>query len=497
MFFYPIFPSDTNIKIKVTDTFNRFFKRAKVNPVIEESKISYESHNKITTYIRCIFHDFRGPLNNITLSSDVLLNSDHINKNSDDYQLIKGIKESCIFLGETLDGFLNVSNIDEYDINHLKLTYEPFNVIGLIKKIQYILLSNLIEKNIKLNYDIGELHEWVIGDYKHIQHVLMNILSNAIKFSKNNTCITIKLVSKEQNKIKQILVFSIIDQNPMIRESIKMNLFEKYITSDDKKGNGLGLYICKKIVESHGGTIELSNNSRTAGNIFKVELPLDICPSSKNITGSEKKENFFITAHPEQEHDDKNAPDGTLQVSFAEKINKTPNAQMLTCNYKLGSSTSLTNFGHTKLQFLVVDDSELSRKLMVKIIQQKYNERTVVQHATDGLDALVKMIQFNEMKKNIDVVLLDNVMPNLTGELLSKILRGMNYTGLIFGITGNGLDMDIQKYLECGADYVFTKPFNHDKLHTLFKFIDENGCQSKLGKKIVENTKGVLVWQED
>jgi CheY-like chemotaxis protein/predicted DNA binding CopG/RHH family protein len=425
------------------------------------------------------------------------LNSDQINKNSDDYQLIKGIKESCIFLGETLDGFLNTSNIDEYDINHLKLTYQPFNVIGLIKKIQYILLSNLIEKNIKLNYDIGELHEWVIGDYKHIQHVLMNILSNAIKFSKKNTRITIKLVSKELNKIKQILVFSIIDQNTIIRESIKMNLFEKYTTSDDKKGNGLGLYICKKIVESHGGTIELINNSTTAGNIFKVELPLDICPSLQNITVSEKKENFFITAHPEQEHDDKNAPDGTLQASFAEKINKIPNAQMLTYNYKLGSSKSPTNSGDTKLTFLVVDDSELSRKLMVKIIQQKYNERTEVQQATDGLDALIKMIQLNEMKKNIDVVLLDNVMPNLTDEMLSKILRSMNYTGLIFGITGNGLDMDIQKYLYCGADYVFIKPFNYDKLHTLFKFIDENGCQRKLGKKIVENTKGVLVWQED
>ena len=226
MNYYSIIPNNYNITSYLKN--QRFFRKKQVfpeerNEIICSNKNSEceTQNNRLTTYIRCIFHDFRGPLNNITLSTDILLNSDQVKSDNENYELIKGIKESCIFLSETLDGFLNVSYIDTDSIDNLKLTYEPFNVIGLIKKIQYILLSNLLEKNIKLIYDIGILHEWVIGDYKHIQHVLMNLVSNAIKFSKNDTIIIIKLKCKEYNENKELLIFSIIDQNPIIRDSIK------------------------------------------------------------------------------------------------------------------------------------------------------------------------------------------------------------------------------------------------------------------------------------
>ena len=286
------------------------------------------------------------------------------------------------------------------------------------------------------------------------------------------------------------MIFSIIDQNPIIRDSIKKSLFAKYTTSNDTKGNGLGLYICKKIIESHGGKISYSKYTETNGNIFNIELKLDVCPTSSNQTVSERKNIKHI-----KEYDQSNEVDISQNAIISKKTNK----QMLLYNHYMESSVSLSTHGKNrgKLKMLIVDDSELSRKLMVKMIDQKYKDRVVIYQSIDGLDGLITMIKMNEKNNTIDVILLDNVMPNLTGEMLAKILRGMNYNGLIFGITGNGLEEDVKNYLDCGANYIFIKPFNHDKLKSLFQFIEQYGCKNMEGKKIIEESKGVLKWEED
>ena len=84
-------------------------------------------------------------------------------------------------------------------------------------------------------------------------------------------------------------------------------------------------------------------------------------------------------------------------------------------------------------------------------------------------------------------------MPNINGELLSKILRGIGFQGMIVGITGNGVQKDIDQFINNGADYVFVKPFNKEKMKLLFNFIEKEGSISKKEKKIVEKN-GVLEW---
>jgi two-component system sensor histidine kinase KdpD len=152
-------------------------------------------------------------------------------------------------------------------------------------------MFNIINKKIEIKYSIKPIHEWVIGDQKHIQHVLINLLSNAVKFSKKNTKIIIRLEAKPIVNKKQGITISVIDENNWIPPNIKKKLFQKYVTSDNVGGTGLGLYICRKIIELHGGTIthdiyrgiigsdkEISSTG-TAGNIFKIELDLEVCVS--------------------------------------------------------------------------------------------------------------------------------------------------------------------------------------------------------------------------
>ena len=522
-----------------------------------DNESSIDMSNDITTYIRCLFHDFRGPLNNISMAVDVLLGD--TTQKSQDIETLQTIQKSCVFMSESLDGFLNLQNVKNTS-DLIVLKYEPFNIVGLIKKVQYILLFNIIDKKIEIIYNIKPLPEWVIGDHKHIQHVLVNLLSNAVKFAQNNSKILIKLEAKPIFNKKQPITISVMDENTWIAPEIKAKLFQKYVTSDNHRGTGLGLYICKKIIELHGGTIVHENyrgrtgsdndlfTSGITGNLFIIELELEVCASGADSIISEK--------HPQnlQKSDSLiSAGNKALNAIIPYKLKKTNSELLLQketnkCNMlnitesnhhltmENPKSLSKSNkpfdesgsdlipgvaslrkseeelFGQDKnivdsqqpkydeirqtenvniIKVFIIDDSELSRKLMQRMFEQNCENMKLYQ-AEDGLDAILKL---NNKIHEVNLIMLDNIMPNITGVLLSKILRGIQYKGLIFGITGNGLDADRDEFMKAGANYVFTKPFNKEKFDKMLNFIQNNGYAIVPNGKIVESESGKLGWK--
>ena len=489
-------------KTSLLNSILAFFCKKKVSPRVEkDNESSVEINNDMTTYIRCLFHDFRGPLNNISLGIEVLLEDNKIHKESVD--VLNSIKESCSFLSESLDGFLNMENITDVARKEIVVKFEPFNIVGMVKKIQYILLFNAMKKKINIKYNIRRLSEWVIGDYKNIQHVILNLLSNAIKFSTEGSTIILQLENIKTVNKKQHIIISIVDENGFISQQIKEKLFQEYNTSDLTNGTGLGLFICKQIVEMHGGRITHFNNNDLMnfsgnssslknlrnGNIFQVELYLDICPSSETdmeIILSKKNESKRFGAKKDESKKDESKKDGRLDMG--EFVDISNNVELILKPFKKDSVRTIFSDSKTKdiVNIMVIDDSEISRKLLVRLLENSCRRINIVE-AIDGLDALIKMVKFKENNTNkISLVLVDNVMPNLTGELLSKILRGIGYDGLIIGITGNGLKEDKEKFLDNGADHIFVKPFNKQKLTMLLDLIKESGYDSKMPLKIIE-----------
>ena len=128
---------------------------------------------------------------------------------------------------------------------------------------------------------------------------------------------------------------------------------------------------------------------------------------------------------------------------------------------------------------IIIDDSEITRNLICNIFKNnsKINNISI---ANDGLDAI------NKICNNIngyDIVFIDNQMPNLNGIQVIKLLRGINFNKIIFGITGSSNDELIDFNL-CGADYVFQKPLNNVKINLLMDFINKDDMSRPNNKKL-------------
>jgi CheY-like chemotaxis protein len=490
-----------------------------------------EIQNNINSYVRCLFHDLRGPLNNISLGIDVLIET--FDKTHPDYKTLQTIQISCAFLCDTLDGFSNLQDIDSITtsfVDIIQLKHQPFNIIGMINKIQMILSLHTLNKKIKIKYIYSNLNEWVIGDYKHLQQMIIMILSNMIKYSEENKSINLEINGKSIINNYQLIEIIIIDENKWIEEEIKNNLFiDNNKVSDDVNGNDLGMYICKKIVEFHDGTITHEYNTQTMnkiGNIFKITFKLLICASGVDAYKSINK--ITDSIHIKKNKDDSQkvldistpslvpqSPHSIIErniskasscyiISKKNDVNKEHKHDLF--SYIKNSSTHVKNSSTldslrklytskkiipiTCITIAIVDDSDVSRKLMSRMFENNCKNIKIIE-CSDGLDCVIK-IQYK--LERIQLIMLDNIMPNITGVLLSKILRGLGFSGLIIGITGNGLIEDKDEFIISGANYVFVKPFNKEKLDRLLAFIGKYGYESVNGKVIIETSNKTLEW---
>jgi CheY-like chemotaxis protein len=309
-------------------------------------------------------------------------------------------------------------------------------------------------------------------------------------------------------------------------------MFLSYNTSNSNTGTGLGLYICKKIVDLHAGKLYHEYPTIT-GNKFVIDMQMNICNSMKNDCFSNNSSckqleivdtEGFAEPHAAQNEvkkisnsnmllePSKSPTIGIRSEGFVEPaamLAKQKRADSITdrsvTGMKIGDEVGdfLTNNGERssklfdKLRIAVVDDSELSRKLLTRLlISHAYlsDKKYKLYESFDGLDAVSSL---HNKIDYLSIIFMDNIMPNITGVLASKIIRGFGYNNLIFGITGNGLEEDIVEFMNNGADYVFVKPFKKEKLDMVFKFVATYGFARQPGKRIAETAdKKAIMWVE-
>ena len=205
-------------------------------------------------YIKCLTHELLTPISNINFAINyietIIQGETEIKNKTELNTTIDSLYKLLQYTDNILSKFCVIKN------NTLVLnTFIHFSIKLLINDVVILLQYNIKQQNIQLECNIdANIIDCVYGDKVNIQHCIINLVKNAIKYgNKNNTKIIIN-ISKIiiQNNFQSIII-SVIDNNNSIPKHIKDNFYSPF---NSTSGSGLGLYICKKILDLHDGSIE-------------------------------------------------------------------------------------------------------------------------------------------------------------------------------------------------------------------------------------------------
>ena len=245
-------------------------------------------------------------------------------------------------------------------------------------------------------------------------------MSNAIKFTPPHGRVTC-IVSSDAESIE----VEVSDTGCGLSEANIQRLFKNVVqfhakATQDGGGSGLGLWISKKIMELHEGSISVTSDGEGRGSTFKIKLPL-----LRNL------ENVILES----------------AFSRLRRSNEPPRSSF---RQPIDAGSSDPRF----LRILIVDDSAMNRKMLRRCFTR---EGYVVTEPEDG-EVAVRLL--SDDIRAFDVVSLDNLMPRMSGPEAAKEMRRMGFRGKIVGVTGNALKEDIDAFISHGVDAVLPKPID-------------------------------------
>jgi len=363
------------------------------------------------------------------------------------------------------------------------------------------------EANISVSLSISSDYNDVklLLDKQKIAHVVRNLLSNAIKFSHSGGEVTVRVttVSADSSCIR----VDVIDHGSGISEENQKRLFKEIVQFtpgelQDGKGSGLGLWISHQIIALHEGKLYMHSDGRGFGCVFTMELPMS-CVQSDSVdedsngivSGIEEGEGSPESIEIEPKHRNsgrmredmeymneistenynsevKITRDNVLEDKSAlpEDLSAEASTRRL---IKLGDTSSVgsgsAHISHDSgtesvlagARVLVVDDVAMNRKMMIRVIRNKWKD---ISEAEDGEVAVAAVKSAQDTGHPFDLILMDFQMPNMNGPEAAKIIMESGYRGLIIGVTGNGLPQDIKYFTSHGAHKVLLKPLKLELL---------------------------------
>lgn len=230
----------------------------------------YQPEDEDLDFISFAAHELRGPITVIRGYLDVLLTE--LNQKLEPEQ--KELFQRLIVSGNRLSGYINnILNTSRYDRRHLKLQLAEDSVAAIYETIRGDMELRASSQRRRISVDIPQDLPTVAADHSSVSEVMSNLIDNAIKYSNEGGTVFVKARTKSEREVE----ISVIDTGIGIPASIIENLFHKFYRSHRSRetvaGTGIGLYICKAIVESHGGTIGVSS-AEGQGSTFTFTLPI-------------------------------------------------------------------------------------------------------------------------------------------------------------------------------------------------------------------------------
>lgn len=346
--------------------------------------------------------------------------------------------EIIIAEGERLTALINnVLDLAKIEAGKLEWKMQPVSVKEIVERASAATAALFELKPFKLKLEVEENLPEVTADHDRLIQVVINLISNAVKFTDKGgvTC----RVGRENGFIK----VSVIDQGMGIAPEDHAKVFEQFVQVGDTltnkpMGTGLGLPICKQIVEHHGGKIWVESEIGK-GSTFSFTLPV-----AQKQAGVEKRGADF----------------GVKKVDINVLVNQL-RAQFI-------AESGPESIG--KKTVLVVDDEASIRELLRQELEA---EGYAVREAADGREALAEV-----KKEKPDLIVLDVMMPELSGFDVTAVLRNdpetFNIPIIILSIM-----QDQERGVRLGVDRYFTKPMDTSKLLKEIETLLEQGASKK------------------
>jgi PAS domain S-box-containing protein len=392
--------------------------------LIRDVTLEKEIDQMKTDFISTVSHELRTPLTSVLgfakliqkKLEDVVLPA--VNSDSPKIQrTVKQVRENLNIIiaeGDRLTSLINdVLDIAKIEAGKVEWNMQPLQIAEIIERAIAATTVLANSSNLQMLCEVEPNLPDVVGDRDRLIQVLINLISNAIKFTPAGT-VTCR-AHYQQGKI----IVSVIDQGIGIASGDQPRVFEKFkqvgeVMTDKPKGTGLGLPICKQIVEHHQGQLWVDSQPGR-GSTFAFSLPV------------------VVEIQAEQ------------SPVYLDSL-----VQQLKANVDRAVSSS-----HEQKNILVVDDEPHIRELLR---QELESEGYLVRAAQDGIEALQLVKEFPP-----DLIILDVMMPNISGFDLAAVLKNnpatMNIPMIILSII-----QDKEQGYRLGVDRYLNKPINTELL---------------------------------
>ena len=374
--------------------------------LLRAAKKAEAANEAKTEFLQRMSHDIRTPINGICGMINV---ADHYADNMEKQTECRAkIKKTSHLLLELINEVLDMSKLESDEV---VLEEIPFNLNSISEEILGVIEQVAAEQNIRILWEKKEVTHWnLIGSPVHVKRILMNILSNAVKYNKENGYIYISCreIPSKQTAMTT-LEFVCRDTGIGMAEAFQKRIFEPFAQEHAGSrtkfaGTGLGMPITKKLVEKMGGTISFESKEGT-GTTFVIRIPFQIDADMKDRTETEEK-----------------------------------------------TETSIQG-----LHVLLAEDNELNMEIAEFVLQ---NEGAVVTKAWNGQKA-VDIFRKNRPGE-FDVILMDIMMPVMNGYEAAKMIRSLDREDAkvipIIAMTANAFTEDKMRAKEAGMDEHIAKP---------------------------------------
>ena len=410
-----------------------------------------------STFIASLNHELRSPLSSIIGAANILLEDGPSEKQK---KFLINIVSSADMLLQLVNDILDVSKIAA---GKLSIEKRQVHLSDILDQVHAIIQPQYSGKNLtfSIHHD-PSTPTYVMGDSTRIKQVLINLCTNAIKFT-NSGGITIKTKYTPVTSSSGKFYLEVKDTGIGIAEDKIDILFQDFTQADittNRKygGTGLGLSICRKIIDLMGGDISVKSEEGK-GSTFWFEIPVEI-PREDIPVKVEKKAslpNQNSDVMDESQHQKYQVPEN--QNLLSTPLCSTPNVQF-------NSHSKDREMNHTvSLNILVAEDNMVNQAVMQGILETLGHKVTI---AEDGLEAVTA-----HGAGHFDAILMDINMPHMNGIEACLKIRETDKETPIIAVTANTLEEEKQKCLAAGMNDFASKPVSKEKVMLLLQGIQK------------------------